>query len=119
MVYILLHLSAIIAIHLSASCHCPPIVVARSLVCGNQPSVEQIAYALHQIKSCHPLLKAHIEKKDGCLFFVSSQQDCDREIALEVKKSKIDCEEHMDTKFNCAEGGFLRIIISNAVHNNG
>jgi len=81
--------------------------------------VEQIAYALHQIKSCHPLLKAHIEKKDGCLFFVSSQQDCDREIALEVKKTKIDCEEHMDTKFNCAEGDFLRIIISNAVHNNG
>ena len=89
------------------------LVVARSLVEGRLPTDEFIKGALQCVKNAHPLLNSHIELVDRKLTFISTPQYCLRTIPLEVQEDgTIDCEALMDTKFDCAEGDFLRVIIS-------
>ena len=72
-----------------------------------------IQEALKFVKNTHPLLNSHIQILEGELVFISTLKDCRRSIPLEILiDDTIDCEALMDTKFDCLEGDFLRVIIS-------
>jgi len=88
-------------------------IVARSMVGGVLPNETVVQDALDQIARCHILLTARTEVTPEGHFFVTNKV-C-RSINLQIidrASCRLDCDQYLNTQFNCDKGDMIRVIIS-------